>query len=98
MTSQVLSLVEVKNSLQSNLKKRFRLASCEQFKTFRGTFIVAKVSFLQLLCEICLDFETMLQNIRCFIVYIVIIVLGSFRKQGIVVSFFAIEYKVGKIK
>ena len=42
----------------------------------------------------------MLQNIRCFIVYIVIklIVLGSFRKQGIVVSFFALEYEVGKMK
>ena len=39
----------------------------------------------------------MLQNIRCFIVYIVIIVLGSFRKQGIVFSFFALEYEVGKI-
>ena len=36
----------------------------------------------------------MLQNIRCFIVYIVIIVLGSFRKQGIVVSFFALEHQV----
>ena len=39
----------------------------------------------------------MLLNIRCFIVYIVIIVLGSFRK-GIVVSFLALEYEVGKIK
>ena len=51
-----------------------------------------------MLCDIRLDFETMLQNIRCFIVYIVIIVLGSFRKQGIVASFFALEYEVGKIK
>ena len=37
----------------------------------------------------------MLQNIRCFIVYIVVIVLGSFRKQGIVFLFFALEYQVG---
>ena len=72
--------------------------SCKQLKTFRGTYLVAKVSFLQLLCEFCLDFETMLQNIRCFIVYIVIIVLVSFPKQGIVVSFFALEYEVTKIK
>ena len=63
-------------------------------KTFWGTCLVAKVSFLQLLCEIRLIFETMLQNIRCFISYIVIIVLGSFRKQGIVFLFY---YEVGKI-
>ena len=37
----------------------------------------------------------MLQNIRCFIVYIVIIVFGSF-KQGNLFS--ALEYEVGKIK
>ena len=29
---------------------------------------------------------------------IVILVLGSFRKQGIVFSFFALEYEVEKIK
>ena len=40
----------------------------------------------------------MLQNIRCFIVYIIIIVLGSFCKQGIVFSFSALEYEAGKIK
>ena len=45
-----------------------------------------------------LNLETMLLNIRCVIVYIVNLVLGSFRKQGIVVSFFALEYEVGKIK
>ena len=39
------------------------------------------MSFLQLLCEICPVVETILQNIRCFIVYIVMIVLDSFRKQ-----------------
>ena len=38
----------------------------------------------------------MLQNIRCFIVYIVITALGSFRKQGIVFSFFALENEVGR--
>ena len=38
----------------------------------------------------------MLKNIRCFIVFIVILVLGSFRKQGIVFSFFALEYEVEK--
>ena len=52
----------------------------------------------QLLCEIRLVFETMLQNIRCLIINIVIIVLGSFRKQGIVFLFFALEYEVGKMK
>ena len=40
----------------------------------------------------------MLTNIRCFIFFIVILVLGSFRKQGIVFSFFALEYEVEKIK
>ena len=40
----------------------------------------------------------MLQNIRCFIVYILIKVLRSFRKQCIVFPFFALEYEVGKIK
>ena len=38
----------------------------------------------------------MLQHIRCFIVYIVIIVLDSFRKQCIVFLFFALEYDVLK--
>ena len=33
-----------------------------------------------------------------FIVYIVILVLDSFRKQGIVFSFFTLEYEVGEIK
>ena len=36
----------------------------------------------------------MLKNIRCFIVFIAILVQGSFRKQGIVFSFFALEYVV----
>ena len=40
----------------------------------------------------------MLKNIRCIIVSIVILELGSFRKQGIVFSFFALEYEVEKIK
>ena len=40
----------------------------------------------------------MLKNIRCFIFYIVILVLGSFRKQRIVFSFFNLEYEVEKIK
>ena len=40
----------------------------------------------------------MLKKIGCFIVVIVILALGSFRKQGIVVSFFALEYEVEKIK
>ena len=42
------------------------------------------LSFLQLFCEIRLVVETMLKNIRCFIAFIVILVLCSFRKQGIV--------------
>ena len=33
-----------------------------------------------------------------FIVYIVILVLDSFRKQGIVFWFFTLEYEVGEIK
>ena len=36
------------------------------------------MSFLRFLCEICPVVETVLQNIRCFIVYIAIIVLHSF--------------------
>ena len=60
-------------------------------KTFGDTCLVPTVSFLHFFCEIV---ETMLKNIRCFIVYIVILVLGSFRKQEIVFSFFALEYKV----
>ena len=54
--------------------------------------------FLQFFCEIRLVVETMLKNIRCFIAFIVILVLGSFRKQGIVFSFSALEYEVEKIK
>ena len=78
----------------------FRLAFLRTIKTFLSTCLVAKVSFFQLLYETRLDFDfpAMLQNIRCFIVYILIIVQGSFRKQGIVVSFFALEYGVEKIK
>ena len=38
----------------------------------------------------------MLQNIRCFIVYIVVIVLGSCRKEDIVFSFFVLGYEVEK--
>ena len=49
-------------------------------------------------CEIRLVVETMLKNIRCFIVFIVILMLGSVRKQGIVFSYFALEYEVKKIK
>jgi len=51
-----------------------------------GTCLIALVSFLQMLFEIRLAVETMLQNIKCFIVYILslIVVLNRFRKQGIV--------------
>ena len=49
-------------------------------------------------CEIRLVVETMLKNITCFIVFIVILVLGSIRKQGIVFWFSALEYEVEKIK
>ena len=38
------------------------------------------------------------ENIRCFIVFIVILVLDSFRKQGIVFWFFALEYEAEEIK
>ena len=38
--------------------------------------------------------ETILQKIRCFIVYIVIVMLDSFRKQYIVFLFFALVYEV----
>ena len=67
-------------------------------KTFGDTCLVPTVSFLQFFCEIRLVVKTMLKNIRCFIVFIVILVLGSFRKQGIAFSFFALEYEVEKIK
>ena len=40
------------------------------------------MSFLQFFCEIRLVVETMLKNIRCFIVFIVLLVLGLFHKQG----------------
>ena len=58
------------------------------------------MSFRQFFCElqVRLVLETMLKNIRCFIVFIVILVLGSFRKQGIVFSFFTLEYEAEKIK
>ena len=61
-------------------------------KTFGDTFLVPAVSFLQIFCEIRLVVETMLKNIRCFIVFIVILVLR------IVFSFFALENEVEKIK
>ena len=41
--------------------------------------------------------ETVLKNIRCFTVFIVTLVLGSLRKQGVVFSFVALEYEVEKI-
>ena len=52
------------------------------------------VSFLRFLCEICPVVETMLRNIKCFIAYILIIVLDSFRKQCIAFLFFALECEV----
>ena len=70
--------------------------SCRQIKLLGDTCLVPTVSFLQFFCKILLVVETMLKNIRCFIVFIVILVLGSFRKQGIVFSFFALEYEVDK--
>ena len=80
-------------------KRFFRLAFLQTNKTFGDTCLVPTASFLQFFCEIPLVVETMLKNItRCFIVFIVILVLGSFRKQGIVFSFFALEYEVEKIK
>ena len=39
---------------------------------------------IKLLQALPLVVETRLKNIRCFIVFIVILVLDSFRKQGIV--------------
>ena len=58
---------------------------CRQIK------LLETVLFLQFFCEIRLV-ETML--IRCFIVFIVILVLSSVRKQGFEFSFFALEYEV----
>ena len=66
-------------------------------KTFGDTCLIPTMSFLQFFCEIRLVVETMLKNITCFIVFVVILVLGSFRKQGIVFSFFTLEYEVEKI-
>ena len=60
--------------------------------------LVAKGLFPQWLSYIPLVVETKLKNIRCFIVFIVILVLDSFRKQGIVFWFFALEYEAGEIK
>ena len=47
-----------------------------------------------MLFEIRLAVETMLQNINCFIVYILslIVVLNRFRKQGIVFWYFVLQY------
>ena len=81
-----------------NICRKFRLAFLETNKTFGDSCLVPMVSFLQFFCEICLVVETMLKNIRCFIVFMVILVLSSFHKQGIVFSFFASEYEVEKIK
>ena len=78
--------------------RKFRLAFLETNKTFGETFLVPTVSFLQFSCEIRLVVETMLKNIRCFIVFIVILVVGSFPKRRIVFSFFASEIEVEKIK
>ena len=47
----------------------FRLAFLQTNKTFGDTCLVPAVSFLQFFCEICLAIETMLKNIRCFIVF-----------------------------
>ena len=78
--------------------RQFRLAFLQTSKTFGDSYLLPPVSFLQFFCEIRLFVETMLKNIRCFTVFVVILVFGSFRKQGIVYSFFALEYEVVKIK
>ena len=78
--------------------RKFRLAFLQTSKIFGDSCLLLTVSFFQFFCEIRLDVETMLKNIRCFIVFVVILVFGSFRKQGIVFSFFALEYEVVKIK
>ena len=77
--------------------RKFRLAFLQTTKTFGDTCLVPTVSFLQFFCEIRVVGETILKNNRWVIVFIVILVLGSFRKQGIVFSFFALEYEVEKI-
>ena len=63
-----------------------RLAFLRTNEISGGTCLIALVSFLQMLFEIRLAVETMLQNINCFIVYILslIVVLDRFHKQGIV--------------
>ena len=74
---------------------KFRLTFVQTNKTVGDTCLVSTVSFVQCFCEIRLVVETMLKDIRCFIV---ILVLDSFRKQEIIFSFFALEYEVEKIK
>ena len=78
--------------------RKFRLTFLQTNKTFGDTCLAPTVSFLQFFCEIRLVVETMLKNIRFFIVFILILVLGSFRRQGIVFSFFALKCEVEKIK
>ena len=78
--------------------RKFCLAFLLANKNFGDTCLVPTVSFLQFFCEIRLVVETILKNIRCFIVFIVILVFDSFRKQGIVFSFLALEYEVEKIR
>ena len=74
---------------------KFHLAFLRTNKTAGGTCLdVAMCLFFDCWCEFCPVVETILQNSRCFIAYIVIIVLNSFRKQCIVLLFFALEYEV----
>ena len=61
------------------VSRKFRLAFLHTDNTFGDTCLVPTLSFF---CEIRLVVEAMLKNIRRFIVFILIIVRGSFRKQG----------------
>ena len=86
-----------KNRFCLTCSSKFRLASLQTNKLLETLVKFPQCLFFTIfLCEIRLV-ETMLKNIRCFIVFIVILVLGSYRKQGIVFSFFALEYEVEKI-
>ena len=66
-------------------------------KPFRDSCLVPTVTFLQFSVKFLLVVETVLKNIRCLTVFIVKLVLGSLRKQGIVFSYVALEYEVEKI-
>ena len=66
---------------------------------FSFAFIILTVNILSFFSKYLLILKInfkygKLLNIWCFIVYILILLLDSFRKHGIVFGFFALEYEV----